>query len=231
MIRLKCLTNKADQKFKSVCEDWNPDAQENILDIQNFPTKEISADIQIDENKRFNNKFELVKYLHEILKGMDVDVECWHFIVIVYHQQLLQKGRKIGAIDRFYIDRQKSYYPHTHLLKPAFDLYNIYHGNAELIEFLLQSPVNESNKLFLETVKRPDMMKNEQFIRVCRHLFYKENEKKLKKDISKSIIRLIDLFKQYERTFDLYSMPAKIILQRLISKHKEFDVFRKGKDH
>ena len=227
MIRLKRLTKTADQNFKNICENWNPDAPENILDIQDFPAKDLSAYIQIDENKRFNNKFELGKYLYETLKGIDIDARSWHFIVIVYHQQLLRKDRKIGAVDRFYI----SYCPYAHLLKSTFDLYNTYHDNAELIEFLLQGPVNTANILFTETVKRPDMMKNEQFIRVCRKLFYKENEKKIKRGISSSIIRLIDVFKQYERTFDLYSMPAKIILQRLISKHKEFDVFRKGKDY
>lgn len=218
MIELRRLTAEEDKKFQELCK-----IDDNNLDIKNFPGKKLSSVVELNEDKKFNNKFELGKYLYEKLSNIPVDIKTWHFLVIAYHKKLLNSKGKIGETKRFYINSEKRYYPFTHLLKPVFDLYSFYRDTPDSIEFLLLSPVNESGKLFLETVKRQDMMKNINFIEVSRRLFYDEKKKKLKKGIAESILRLITLFKQYERTYDLYSMPADKILENLIRKHKEFD--------
>ena len=151
--------------------------------------------------------------------------------MIIYREQLLNsrlKNKGIGEIGRFCIDDSKSYYPFTHLLKPVFDFYNFYNKETNLIEFLLLNPVNESGGLLLETTKRQDIMKNKNFIEVSKKIFYDDENREIKRGSTNAIKRLIDLFKQYERTYDLYSMPSKMILEKLISKHKEFDKFESG---
>ena len=225
MIELRKLTEAEDQKFKEFCEQHDP--SRHNLDIKKIQGDAISSnrDVEIDEDKEFNNKYDLGGYLYEKLKDIPMDPQTWHFLIIVYHKQLLNSEGKIGEVARFYIDPQKSYYPFTHLLKPIFDLYNFHHGNIELIKFLLLNPVNESSRLFLETVKRQDMMKNENFIRVCKDFFYDEKNNKIKRGVEGSLLRLITLFKQYERTYDLYSMPSNKIMKNLISKHEEFNKF------
>lgn len=231
MIKLKKLTVTEDQEFKKLCEKWNSNVENNniknnILDIDSFLGEEISTRVEIDENKKFNNKFELGKYLYEKLNAVPMDSKIWHFIVIVYHKQLLRKDRKIGEIDRFYIDDRKSFYPFTHLLKPVFDLYRSQRRYITRIKFLLLTPVNENGSLFLEIVKRQDIMKNINFIEVSEKFFYDKRKNKPKRGAQAGVLRLIDLFKQYERTYDLYSMPADKIMSVLMSKHEEFNKFR-----
>ncbi len=220
MVKLRKLTAKESVQFQSLCKE---DALLACnLDAGDFASGEILADIEIDPDREFDNKLQLGAYLYEKLGGVSsVDNEVWHFLVIVYHRQLLKNG-KIGQTDRFYIDPQKPYYPFTHLLKPVFDVYRFYHDKQTPIDFLLLNPVNESGRLFLETVKRQDIMKNENFIQASRSLFYDEENKKIKTGIEDDFLRLIALLKQYERTYDLYSMPAERILKNLIARHDQF---------
>lgn len=69
-------------------------------------------------------------------------------------------------------------------------------------------------------------MKNGHFIEVSKKIFYDGKSRKIKRGSTNAIERLIDLFKQYERAYDLYSMPSEMILERLINKYKEFDKFK-----
>jgi len=191
MIKLRKLTDKESRQFRRLCE--RGDLLNSDLDVNNFTSGAILADIEIDPDRKFNNKLELGAYLYEKLGGAS-----------------------------FYIDPQKPYYPFTHLLKPVFDLYGFYDGEKTLIDFLLLNPVNESGRLFSETVKRQNLLRNENFIRASKNLFFDEGEKKIKTGIQDDFLRLIALWQQYERTYDLYSMPAERILQNLIGKHDEF---------
>ena len=228
MIELARLSRQANQKFKQVCESYDDNSDGKPLDINDFSTEKLSYSVEIDEHKEFANKFALGQYLYATLKGKDVESGAWHFLVIIYCQQLLNKDHKIGSIERFFIDSAIPYYPFAHLLKPVFDLYCLYHETPELIKFLLLNPVNKSGGLFLETVKRQDLVQNENFIKVSRKLFYDEKNEKIKKGgNSKDIIlRLVSLFRQYERAYDLYSMPAEMILKKLLSKHAELKKFK-----
>ncbi len=228
MIKLRRLTVQEDEEFKIWCA--KDGLINNNLDQEDFPGEAISTNVEIDEDKTFDNKFELGKYLYERLGSIpeNTDTRVWHFLVIVYHKQLLKNNGEIGETGRFYLDIQKSFHssPHLHLLKSVFDVYNFYSKSTESIKYLLLNPINESSKLFLEIVKRQDIMKNKNFIQASRILFYDDKENKIKRGVEEATLRLIDLFKQYERTYDLYSMPADKILDNLISKHEEFNTFK-----
>ena len=71
-------------------------------------------------------------------------------------------------------------------------------------------------------------MKNKTFVEVARTIFYDEKKKKNKPSSVDGVLRLVDLFHQYERTYDLYSMPSEYFIKNLLSKHPEFDKFKKG---
>ena len=228
MIELARLSRQADQQFKQVCESYDDNSDGKPLDIKDFSTEKLPYSVEIDEHKEFANKFALGQYLHETLNGRNVESRVWHFLVIIYCQQLLNKDHKIGSIERFFIDSAIPYYPFAHLLKPVFDLYCLYQQTPELIKFLLLNPVNKSGGLYLETVKRRELMKNKNFIEVSNKLFYDEKNAEIKRGSNShdGILRLVSLFKQYERAYDLYSMPAEMILKRLLSKHKELKKFK-----
>ena len=67
--------------------------------------------------------------------------------------------------------------------------------------------------------------KNLEFLKVAKQLFYNKNTKSIKKNISEPTQRLIKIWKQYERSFDMYRMPANTIINKLLVKHKEFNKF------
>ena len=224
MITVKKLTQKGNEKFKSFCEK-----KEISFNIDDFDTEEIEQSIEIDENKIFQNKYELGEYLYNSLKDFKADIDngIWHFLVIIYHEQLL-KNNKIGEIYRFFIDENKYFSSQRHLLKSVFDLYALYHNKPTLVKFLLLNAINETGDLFRIILENQDMVKNENFIKVAKTVFYDKKNQKLKKRNKEGGLRLINLYKQYERTYDLYSMPSEKILKNLISKHKEFKMFKKG---
>ena len=86
--------------------------------------------------------------------------------------------------------------------------------------------MNGGNSLYNEIVKRQDIIKNCHFIEVAHELFYDENTKSIKKQTSKQIVlRLIKIWKQYERGFDMYRMPSQEIINKLLVKHNEFAKF------
>ena len=232
MISLRQLTPIGDKAFRTWCERNDPSES---LNLEVFQSESMSNPVEInrmaiefDENKIFSNKYELGAYLYEKLEHCPVNDRIWHFLTVVYHKQLLRKDGSIGEFYRFYLRKQLKHRQSRHLLQPVFNLYSYYHKQPDLIRFLLLSPVNETAVVFRETVQHQDLIKNENFIRVSRRLFYDEKKKILTKGITDYFLRFIALFKQYERTYDLYSMPDDRILNDLINKHPEFNRFKSG---
>ena len=213
MISLGKLTREADEKFLQKLKESKEDLN---LNIEDFETKKID-EIEIDEKKIFKNKFELAKYLYETLPNTEIETRVWHFLVIIYHQQLLKKG-KAGEIERFYY-KDSFHNKHIHLLKSPYEFYQLYSKKPDLIEFLFSNPVNENGAFFLEITKRPSIMRNRQFIKVCKQLFCKEGKIVGSVDLLK---RLITLFNQYDRTYDMYGMPSEKIISDLLTRHSEF---------
>ena len=107
MIKLQKLTRESEKAFQRKCK-----SNEIAFNLHDFKTEEIESEIDINESKQFKNKFELGEYLYSLLKDIDVSNNIWHFLVIVYHKQLL-KNNKIGEIDRFFINDTKGF---IHLL-------------------------------------------------------------------------------------------------------------------
>ena len=228
MIAQKRLTKKGSKKFKSTLEDFGEnDWKEVVLDWGDFDAEEIEGS-KMDEMKKFENTLELAKYLYEILGDEEIEGDRWNFLSIVFYKQLLKKDGKVGRLDRLLIDPEKYSYPFAHLLKAPYDLYRFYAEKPELIKFLLLHEVNVGETAFCEIVRNQEIMKNEKFIEVCKKIFYDGAERKLKRGTAGNIVRLIAVFRQYERTYDMYGMPSEMILSKLISPLKEFDRFKSG---
>ena len=227
-MQIKQLTNVATNQMKDMLLQHKKEERTNwpSLCIQDFEIEDVNIDtsIEVDERKQFNNKFELAQYLYEQLHQIPMISDgIWHFFMIVYQEQLF-KDKQIKAVEN-YIVSESVRYPFTHLLKPTYDLYRFYSKTPETVEFLLLNPIHESGGLFLEIVKRQDIMRNRHFIEIIKEFFYDSRNKKLETGHIDYTLRLIALFKQYARTYDLYSMPKDMILDQLIKKHKEFERF------
>lgn len=226
-MRLEKLTQNGFMKLKSDLERYQGDIDPHF-DINNYESEDIFYNgeiIEIDKKKSFENKLVIGKYfLHVFPNEFFPDIKTWNWLSLLYYKQLLNVEKKIGALQRLFVDENFSYYPHTHLLKSPYDICKFYKDDLNKIKFLLLDKANINGSIYLEISKRQDIIKNHNFIEVACDFFYDKNTKSLKKGISKqsTVLRLIKVWKQYERSFDMYRMPSKKIINELLIKHDEF---------
>lgn len=200
------------------------------LNIKNYESKPIDSNIDIDEKKIFSSKFDVGQYFLVSLSDHIPNPGVWNWLSLVYYKQFFNKKNKIGEIQRLFIPSlQESFYPTSHLLMPPYDICKFYKDDLDKIDFLLSGPANMNAVLYREIVKRNDIVRNINFIKVARKLFYDSKRERIKpvRVMKKSILRLIKVYKQYERGFDMYHMPSDKMIEIILKKHKEFDIFLK----
>ena len=186
------------------------------------------ADVSVDPHRQFADKYEIGEYFTEVFaeSGLTLTSEIWNWLSLLYYKQLLNSHRQIGEVERLFIfpKRSHNFYPHVHLLKVPYDFYKYYQDKDRLglISFLLRQPVNINRGIYLEIVKQPKIMKNHNFMGVIKHLFSEEDQ--IKRNYSyRALARLIRLYQQYDRSFDMYRLRPRDFLKKLASdKHKEF---------
>ena len=186
------------------------------------------ADVSVDPHRQFTDKYEIGEYFTEVFaeSGLTLTSETWNWLSLLYYKQLLNPSRQIGEIERLFIFPKRSHntYPSVHLLKVPYDFYKYYRdkNRLDLISFLLKQPVNINRGIYLEIVKRPKIMKNPNFMGVIKHLFSEGDQ--IKRNYSyRALARLIRLYQQYDRSFDMYRLKPRDFLKKLASdKHKEF---------
>ena len=227
-MKLQKLTSKGMKQLKTDLEKISKENIVNpIIDIKKYETKQVEG-IEIDKNKYFENKSSVGKYfLHTFSEGFQPDIQTWNWLSVLYYKQLLNIHRKIGELQRLFISESSSDYRYRHLLKAPYDICRFYKKNLNDFRFLLLDKVNINGELYRRTVESSEIRKNPEFMKVARQFFYDENTKSLKKNIGikESIIRLIKVWRQYERSFDMYRMPSKEVINRLLIKHDEFGKF------
>ena len=224
-MKLQKLTLKGMKQLKT---DLEKISRENtvdpIIDIKKYGTEQVEG-IEIDKNKQFENKLSVGKYfLHVFPEKFEPDIQTWNWLAILYYKQLLNARKKIGELQRLFISESSSDYQYRHLLKAPYDICRFYKKDLNDFRFLLLDKVNINGELYRKTVESPEIRKNPEFMKVARKFFYNENTKSLKKNIG-IIIRLIKVWRQYERSFDMYRMPSEEIINKLLIKHHEFGKF------
>ena len=229
-MKLQKLTQKGMKQLKADLEKISKESIVNpIIDIKRYETKQVEG-IKIDKNKQFDNKLSVGKYfLHIFPEGFQPDIQIWNWLAVLYYKQLLNIQGKVGELQRLFISESSPDYNYRHLLKAPYDICRFYKKDLNDFKFLLLDKVNINGELYRRTVESPEIRKNPEFMKVARQFFYDESTKSLKKGIGggikESIIRLIKVWKQYERSLDMYRMPSKEIINKLLIKHSEFGKF------
>ena len=111
MIKLKKLTTKGEQALEDQLRLFNAGGITDLnLDIRTFKYEAIGQEISIDENKKFDTKYDLVCYLYQALKCLDtIPSAIWNFLAVVYFKQLYKKESK--EVKRLFIGDDTSHYP------------------------------------------------------------------------------------------------------------------------
>ncbi len=224
-MKLHELTTRGNQKLERDLEKFRAhDTPFPKINIDDYEAKE--TDIEVDENKRFSNKLDVGKYFLGVFQDTPPKPRMWNWLSVLYFEQLLNTQGKVGELQRLFVS-DKFYSWHLRLLMVPHDVCKFYRHNINEIDFLLRDPVNVNGRLYMGIVERQDIVKNHNFIGVARKLFYDEKEQVIKKGgaSENGIGRLIKLYKQYERSFDMYRMPSETVIDKLLKRHKEFDRF------
>ena len=204
------------------------------LNINDYEAKELSGfeAVKVDENKFFTSKMSVGKYfLHIFPDKFNPCPGTWNWLSVLYFQQLLP-NQTVGDLRTIFVPKHHSFYPYRHLLKAPYDIckfYKNYIGEeswSKEIDFILMDNVNISKELYRRIAESQDIVKNHEFIKTARKLFYNEQKKSLKRKVPDGIKRLIKIWKQYERSFDMYRMPSQHFL-KLLNQHEEFLPFIK----
>lgn len=227
-VKLQKLTEKGMEKLEKELEQFREKSDSDIhININNYESQE-TDNIEIDKDKLFDNKLSVGKYfLHIFPENFNPDIKTWNWLSAFYYRQLLTSYGKIGELRRLFISKNHFYYPHRHLLKAPYDICRFYKNKNALdeIEFLLQDKVNINGGFYRQIAENQDIIKNPNFIKTARRFFYNEKTNSLKRNITSPVKRLIKVWKQYERSFDMYRMPSEKIISALLVKHDEFGVF------
>lgn len=226
MINLKKLTPRGMKKLNQDIAFLTKESYPEI-NIEKYEST-IVSEFKIDEKKVFKNKFNVGEYFLNVFEKTSPDYETWNWLSLLYYKQLLNQKGKIGELERLFIFESKIFFNvYVHLLKIPYDICWLHKDSLDEIEFLLSDPVNINGTIYLEISKRNDITENKNFLNVVRKLFYDKKNNSFRKGegVKKAIKRLIQLYRQYERSFDLYHMSSEEFINLLSKKHKEFKPF------
>ena len=203
------------------------------INADSYSSLSVEPQIGIDPNFTFANKGDVGRYFYRTFNqaGFNPDTATWNWLGLVYYHQLLNSDGQIGELERLFmvprgLSGRNRRYPYVNLLKVPYDIYSLYARNEQLdlVDFLLSGPVTVHRDLYRELAKRPRLIRNPNFVAVVKRLFVGEDNK-IKPGHTPKLARLIKLYRQYERGFDMYSMEPTALIDRLHRKHKEFSQF------
>ena len=228
-IILRKLTSKGMKKLEQDLEEMKENSTSTLsIVLHKYESEEIKK-IEIDKNKIFEDKLSVGKYFLRIFSNdFQPCVGVWNWLSIFYYKQLLNNRGTIGELQRLFIHENFPDYRFRHLLKGPYDICIFYKKFKEIdlneIRFLLMDKVNVNGEFYRQFVERPDIRKNLHFMQTAKVLFYDEKSKNFKKEfnVKEDVSRLMKVWKQYERSFDMYRMPSEEIINKLLRKHDEF---------
>jgi len=185
---------------------------------------------------KFSNRIHMVEYLSTALESIDSSIGAkngglWSWLSLFYFDQVCPQGlngeRKVGRDYRHILD--KGYrHRHRHLIAGPYMTHQMY---GEKTRLLLSGPIHQENRIHHELAARQEFITNRSIIEVADTLYFDSQQNRPKRGtLSKikagSLLRFIDVIRQLELTYDLYSMQAQKIISLLPDEFNEWGIFR-----
>jgi len=197
----------------------NPELEfpRDILYDENYSYK-LSRDIII-ENRNFASKHDAVQYLVPLLDGIEKpfgNIGLWSWLSGFYFDQVcpINSGKRKPNEDGRYILSQEWNNFYRHLLAGPVRMYSIHNGNCMIFLF---NPLHEMGEFVEQLMSRQNIALNKELIKLA-NLMYWNNDKdlpvegvRLKEHRPGTLRRFVDVFWQFDLTYDLYSMSYKEI--------------------
>ena len=221
------LTKSSQQKLKNDIVSGSINNQTKTIEVADYQSEVLDDRLEINFNQHFVNKFELGQYLYQVFKDSSFkpDESVWNWLGLNYFDRLLNTKGQIGQIQRLFIFQNEYQGRFTHLLMGPYEFYCHYCqlNLIESVKFFLQDDINVNGGIYLETIKRFDLARNIKFIETIKTLFFDGSERRISGSQEK-LIRLIKVWQQYDRSFDLYHISSEdfINLLRKTPRHQQY---------
>lgn len=194
----------------------------------------VSGDVEI-EDRKFASRFEAARYLHDVLPESaeyDIlrDIGLWSWLTLFFFDQVcLLDGnglRKVGERARYIpaTDYQKYY---RHLLAGPYRVLRAHRDDPKRALILLCGPLHKPGEIVEQLVARQEIITNPHAVALATRLYYDPDSGTFRRGAAGkgggSARRLADMLRQFDVTWDLYSMESAGLRDLLPA---EFDRFR-----
>lgn len=237
MISLRIMSQTGEDKFR----EYIKSLRNNSLapcpdDLNNHPySEEFYPKIQVDESKVFATKMDLAQYLDGIFSKAGVRREevlgkngLWTWLAYLWFNQLTHVDdsagmRKIDEPAKYICSSDyRDYY--RHFVAGPYNIYSLHRNNAGIF---LYSPVYEHNDFIEQIASRQFIISHQNLIEAFSILYFDGTSKRPKKGAQSrkrpgNIRRFVKIIQQLELTYDIYSMSAQQIIDRLPHEFKEW---------
>lgn len=236
MIPVRIMLKDGEQIFREYIQSLrrNPNSDRPDLDKEQY-SKEFNPKIEVEENKSFNSKLDLAKYLEERFNKANVgrndilgENGLWTWLAYCWLNQLAPStddGSREIREDARYIcnDDYRDYY--RHLIAGPYSIYSL-HGEENSRLFLC-SPVNKHNDFIEQFASRQFIISSKKIVQAISELYFNQEEKKpktgvLSRNKKGNIRRFIRIIQQFELTYDIYNMEPEEIKNLLPDEFNEW---------
>jgi hypothetical protein len=184
---------------------------------------------------QFKSRYQLALYLDSLIPESQAgeiarDIGFWTWLSLFYFEQLSplrnDGTRKIGQLVRYIpsISDFRTYY--RHLLIGPWLAYRAHGDKPELSKVVLAGPPDQPGELAEQLLSRQEIITNANVLSVAKTLYLDANDRpKSGSGGSRqgSPRRFAAVLAQFDRTYDLFTMPSEELLEFL---PREFDRFK-----
>lgn len=236
MVQLRVMNSQGTEKFRQFISDCRKGIAypKPNLDSTEFSEEfPFSCDINVEVD--FRTKLDMAEYLISRFSSIGINREeitsnpgLWTWIAYAWFEFLAvdRKGHIRPGDDPRYIFTENFRKRYRHLIRMPYDMLSLHGKDASLL--FLYGPVNVQGDFVEQALSRIDIYSNTSIVRTFTYLYFDGEKMELKRGAQSrsrpgNHRRLIDVLKQLELTYDLYSSTSEEIIGLLPS---EFDFWR-----
>ncbi|MFW6025737.1 MAG: hypothetical protein ACOCRX_05280 [Candidatus Woesearchaeota archaeon] len=232
MTELKILNEEGKNSFLRYLnelkkENWNYDFEMKD-EYTTDATEKIDKKILIDEERKFENKIELGKYLHSKFSNLGAEKNklstihgLWNWLSCEWFDQLCPIGddgtRNVKEKVK-YVYQSRNY--HRHIILSSWTIYDMYKKYSKVI---LYNPLHQYGDMHEQLAAKQDVITNKGLIEAAYILYWNEEDDKIKTGVTNrdgNVRRLKKVSYQLDMTYDLHAMSGEEIISLL---PEEFD--------
>jgi len=236
-MKLRRLNEQGVERFAAFLDSLKTDAPqlypESLLSDPEA-SEEIEPATEV-ELRTFGSRFAIAEYLHSLLANSSItDVDrargLWAWLALLYFEQLCPKGkngdRSPGERAR-YIPEFTYRRIYRHLLLGPYRVYRAHREDPKQALALLCGKPHELSDVYRDLAEDQELVRNPAVVGAATRLYFDQEKDRLKRIGHRSkpgsMRRLQQILKQFDVTWDLYSMNSEHLLAML---PEEFDRFK-----